>query len=44
MMATLLSKVQLLRDLKTLKFEAKVAEQKRQESLMLSNSKVNIAC
>lgn len=40
MMATLLSKVQLLRDLKALKMQAKVEEQKRQESLMQSNSKV----
>lgn len=40
MMATLLSKVQLLRDLKSLKAEAKVAEQKRQENLMQSNTKV----
>lgn len=40
MMATLLSKVQLLRDLKSLQMEAKAEEQKRQESLMQSNSKV----
>lgn len=40
MMATLLSKVQLLRDLKLLKAHAKVEEQRRQESLMQSNSKV----
>ena len=34
MMATLLSRVQLLRDLKALKVEAKAEEQKRQEHLM----------
>lgn len=42
MMATLLSKVQLLRDLKSLQMEAKAEEQKRQESLMQSNSKVGV--
>lgn len=40
MMATLLSKVQLLRDLKALQVEAKAEEAKRQESLMQSSSKV----
>ena len=40
MMATLLSKVQLLRDLKCLQAEAKAEEAKRQESLMQSSSKV----
>ena len=40
MMATLLSKVQLLRDLQSLQAEAKAEEAKRQESLMQSSSKV----
>lgn len=43
MMATLLSKVQLLRDLKALKAEARIEEQRRQESLMQSNSKVCVS-
>lgn len=40
MMATLVSKVQLLRDLRALQEEAKAEELKRQESLMQSTSKV----
>lgn len=40
MMATLVSKVQLLRDLRALQEEAKAEELKRQESLMQSSSKV----
>ena len=43
MMATLISKVQLLRDLRALQAEAKAEEQKRQDSLLQSNSKV-ICC
>ncbi|CAN0246138.1 unnamed protein product [Ectocarpus sp. 12 AP-2014] len=39
MMATLVSKVQLLRDLRELQAEAKAEELKRQESLMQSSSK-----
>lgn len=42
MMATLVSKVQLLRDLRALQAEAKAEEAKRQESLMQSSSKVKI--
>lgn len=38
MMATLLSRVQLLRDLKALKLEAKAEEQRRLEQLMLQSS------
>lgn len=40
MMATLLAKVQLLRDLKELRADAKIEEHRRQESLLQSNSKV----
>eukprot|EP00752_Nemacystus_decipiens_P007336 g6562.t1 len=39
MMATLISKVQLLRDLRILQAEAKAEEAKRQESLLQSSSK-----
>ncbi len=42
MMATLISKVQLLRDLRALQAEAKAQEQKRQDSLLQSNSKVSL--
>lgn len=42
MMATLVSKVQLLRDLRALQAEAKAEEAKRQESLLQSSSKVRI--
>lgn len=42
-MATLVSKVQLLRDLRCLQEEAKAEEIKRQESLMQSSSKVRAA-
>lgn len=42
MMATLVSKVQLLRDLRALQEEAKAEEAKRQESLMQSSSKVSV--
>lgn len=42
MMATLISKVQLLRDLRSLQAEAKAEELKKQESLMQSSSKVRI--
>lgn len=42
MMATLLSKVQLLRDMENLRMQERAAEQRRQESLMQSNSKVGL--
>lgn len=42
MMATLVSKVQLLRDLRALQAEAKAEEAKKQESLLQSSSKVTI--
>lgn len=45
MMATLLSKVQLLRDLKALQVEAKAEELKKQENLLQTSSKVRkISC